>query len=167
MTDTPTHEETVARFWSRVDQYGGPDACWPYLGALHKNTGYGQFWAHGKNVTAHKFAFTCTKGPIPERKMVLHECDNKPCCNPGHLFSGTHQDNMDDMVAKGRVVTHRGEQHVKSKLTAEIVREVREIYVPRDPEFGGRALARKYNVSQSTMQLALKGLKWAHVGKAA
>lgn len=92
--------EQVTRFWSRVDRSGGERSCWPWIGYRDK-WGYGGFTRFRK-LLAHRVAWTIANGPIPDDMLVLHHCDNPPCCNPGHLFVGTHQDNMDDMAKKGR-----------------------------------------------------------------
>lgn len=39
--------------------------------------------------------------------MALHTCDIRHCVNEDHLYEGTHQDNMDDMVRRGRSLTGR------------------------------------------------------------
>lgn len=36
---------------------------------------------------------------------ALHTCDNRACVSEDHLYEGTHQDNMDDMVRRGRSLT--------------------------------------------------------------
>lgn len=93
------------RFWSKVAKAGAND-CWPWLGSQQKPMGYGHWtwWdgERGRSTTAHRKAWQLTNGPIPEGMMVLHSCDNPPCCNPAHLWLGTHADNMADKVAKGR-----------------------------------------------------------------
>lgn len=49
-------------------------------------------------------AYELTKGHIPAGMIVMHTCDNPPCCNPSHLVLGTQAENLADMRAKGRGV---------------------------------------------------------------
>lgn len=86
------------RFWVKVDTSG---ECWEWAASKFR-TGYGQFTINGHPVSAHRFAYMDTFGPIPHGLMVRHSCDNRLCCNPRHLSLGTAQDNMDDKVSRGR-----------------------------------------------------------------
>lgn len=119
------------RFWALVDRSGGPDACWPWLGATDKTRiGYGLFTIRrkedvpqglttrqaGHTYLAHRVAYVLTIGPIPDGQEVLHKCDNPPCCNSeAHHFTGTTLDNIADRVMKGR--SCHGEDHDSAKLT--------------------------------------------------
>ena len=72
-----------------------------YQGAKSKR--YGVFYIGSrKSIGAHRYAWSLANGPIPDGMFVCHKCDNPPCCNPDHLFIGTHDDNMRDMAKKGR-----------------------------------------------------------------
>jgi len=66
-------------------------------------SGYGQKYINGKRYRTHRLAWEWAYGPIPEGILVLHHCDNPPCCNPNHLFLGTQSDNMRDCAKKGRL----------------------------------------------------------------
>ena len=65
-------------------------------------TGVKAFAIAGRPLRAHRMAYEVAKGDIPEGMHILHSCDNPKCCNPAHLRPGTHQENMDDMQARGR-----------------------------------------------------------------
>jgi len=93
--------DPVARFWAKVDRRG-PDECWPWLGCLRDQKGYGSFFDGTRNVPAHRYAFSLAGGVIPDGHDLLHSCDTPACVNHAHLSVGTHKENMADMVEKGR-----------------------------------------------------------------
>jgi hypothetical protein len=102
-----TPEQFSAAFWAKVDDSAGPDACWPWTGALFRpgprgyGMNYGRIKRNRRTLHAHRVAWELAHGPTGEL-FVLHKCDNPPCCNPAHLFLGTAADNMADKVRKGR-----------------------------------------------------------------
>ncbi len=92
------------RFWKKVVKHEG---CWGWTGATSR--GYGKL-GKGRggegSVYAHRVSYEIHYGPISDDIDVLHKCDNPPCTNPEHLFSGTAKDNAQDMVRKGRHVSN-------------------------------------------------------------
>lgn len=161
------HKGQPAEFWAKVDKSGGPDACWPWTGARWTIRPYGHLERNGHKIKAHRYSWELTHGPIPTGLQVCHLCDNPPCCNPTHLFLGTQQDNMDDMVSKGRHKngsrTHpeamlRGERHPRAILTASQVAEIRARYIPF--EVTQSRLAREYGVSQGAISFVIRGTTW-------
>jgi hypothetical protein len=91
---------------------------------------------------------------------VLHSCDNPPCHNPDHLFLGTHQDNADDKMAKGRWRGGdcKGEKNSNSKLTWKKVEEIRARYIPG--VVTQAVLAKEYGVSVPQISYIVNNKKW-------
>ena len=110
------------RFWEKVEKRD-PDQCWTWTASLYGG-GYGHFW-DGYHVAAHVFSWLIHRGKIPSGMCVLHECDNRKCVNPSHLFLGDHPINMNDMAAKGR--SAKGIDNGRAKLNAAKVRKIRKM----------------------------------------
>lgn len=90
-------------FWKKINKSGD---CWEWMGALNRPGGYGRINvnADGKTlpIRAHRLSYMIHYGSIPDGLCVLHKCDNPRCCNPNHLFLGSHSNNSNDKVIKGR-----------------------------------------------------------------
>ena len=97
------HLVVMKDFWQNVDIMG-QDECWPWTGYSGDHRGYGRFWDTELKcrVGAHRIAWSFVNGEIPDGMHICHVCDNPPCCNPSHLFSGSAKDNSDDSVRKKR-----------------------------------------------------------------
>lgn len=149
------------RFWSKVD-VRGPDDCWEWQAGI-KSTGRGMFSIGRKNIQAHRMAWELTNGEIPGDLQVLHTCDNGKCCNPNHLYIGTHLDNMRDKVVRHRCNSLKGESDPKHKLTEAQVRFIRAHYKPFDREYGQGGLARMFNIPRTAVQAVIDRRNWKHI----
>jgi hypothetical protein len=78
--------------------------------------GYGRVSARpGGKQLAHRFAWSVRHGPIPAGAIVCHRCGERRCVNPGHLFLGARQVNMDDLKTKrprGASAADTGRLHI-------------------------------------------------------
>jgi hypothetical protein len=147
----PSHqiENTLwNRFWLLVD-VGSPNECWNWEGSSTK--GYGNF----EGSKAHRISYKLQHGEFDPKLDVLHKCDNPSCVNPKHLFLGSHIQNMQDMVNKGRSV--RGEDCSFHKLTEQTVKEIRIKSANGQSSY---SLAREYEVDPKTIRSAVNKKTW-------
>lgn len=60
------------------------------------SSGYGKFYCNGKTYGAHRLAFLLANGEWPE--VCCHKCHNRKCVRPYHLYNGTHESNVIDLM---------------------------------------------------------------------
>jgi len=147
--------------WSKVDKRG-EDECWEWLG--YKNhQGYGRTWINDVGYYAHRVIYNLAypntislNAPKSSSNsgFLLHTCDNPSCCNPKHLFVGTHADNMADKVAKGRQNKFPTDSGPRCKLSMDQAREARQL---RKEGASVKSLAEKFGLSLPSMKTLLRG----------
>ncbi len=114
--------------------------------------GYGTISVGGKTRAAHRVAYALANGSIPKGLVVRHTCNNPLCVNPVHLSIGTHQDNMNDMVAAGRAAIGSGRKLSDEKIAMIVGMRIRGATQ--------QAIADEFDVSLKTVQLILNNHTW-------
>jgi hypothetical protein len=145
---------TWTDFWNLVRK---SKRCWLWTGVVDRD-GYGIYRMRGHQSRAHRFSWVFANGAIPPGLWVLHKCDNPSCVRPDHLFLGTHRDNMDDMIAKGR--TRMGEGMTHAKLTGRDVRDIRSRYAAGETQ---ESIARAFNIDRSNVSIITLRKGWRHI----
>lgn len=157
MTRLYVKGDPAKRFWARVQKKGAND-CWPWAGATD-SLGYGRIKLdnRARSVLVHRFSWHLAFGKWPA-DCLLHRCDNPTCVNPRHLFEGSRKDNVDDMIAKGRMP--RGAKRGHAKLTDEKVKRIL-LFIA-----AGRSctsIAKRYSVARNVIRGIKSGTRWKHV----
>lgn len=139
-------------FWNYVDRTPKADDCWPWTRYIDRE-GYGRAVARkpGQSPLAHRHAWILSRGSIPKGSHVLHSCDNPACCNPAHLFLGTHQDNMKDRNKKRRFY---------AKLTEDDVRKIRRAH---ESGLSQTQLAKAFGTTPSNISLICNKINWRNI----
>lgn len=142
-------EAEIARFWSRVDKSGGPDACWPWTAGCFQPSGYGH---HKCCNGAHLFAAT--------NQENIADRDHK-----GRVASGdrngsrTHPERLRRSARPGCI--SRGMANGSSKLTDADVLEIRRLY--REGFGSQQRIADIFGVSQVLVGNIVRLENWTHV----
>lgn len=144
------------RFWAKVHVVADANSCWEWQASVHK-FGHGQFSYCGKPITAHRFAYLLVHKALAP--VIRHTCDNPRCIRPAHLLGGTHQDNVQDRVNRGRTRTGHvlGEAHANAKLTEAQVR-----YIKASDKTGPQ-LALELGVDHTVVYGIRNGKRWKWV----
>ncbi len=157
-TNKPGHPKRLAseRFHNLYKKM--PSGCWFWLGYL-RPAGYGMITDDGGTAQyAHRFSWILHFGLIPINLFVCHKCDNPRCVNPEHLFLGSAQDNLDDMVKKGRSV--KGIMQWEAKLDENKVIEIRELATKGSSH---TELSLRFGISRRQINNVVKRRAWRHI----
>lgn len=127
--------------------------CWTWRGKLNK-WGYGVFHAGANGeyayIPAHRAAYLYKHGALPDDMEVLHDCNNRRCVNPHHLFLVPHDETNRDLLRKKS----------EAMLTAAEVEYIKE----RINEGKNNAeLARQFSVVPQAICNIRRGRNWTWV----
>lgn len=160
---TPYDVKFLIKLFSNITVGATRRGCWIWEGYRDVD-GYGSFSYRKVPARVHRLIWILLYGAIPDGMCICHKCDVPACCNPKHLFIGTHADNVADRHKKGR--DYRGNKqgnYVKgskvhsAKLTEAQVREIREL------KLSHTETAELYGVSRYTVGLIRSNRLWRHV----
>ena len=134
-------EADRVRFWEKVLQTKSIHECWLWQAATCK--GYGAIgWRDAGVISAHRVAYGLRHNTdLQTSDEIMHLCNNPRCCNPYHLYKGTHAENM---------------EHTEL-FSPEQVRYIRTC------KNSARSLAKDFNCSHTTINKIRSGRRYSSI----
>lgn len=80
------------RFWKKVNIKSNEE-CWNFKNCDNK---YGTFKLKNNTYVSNRIAFLFSYNYL--NNIICHSCNNKACCNPRHLYSGSYSNNTQDHI---------------------------------------------------------------------
>lgn len=145
------------RIMSKIDIHG-LEECWLWTGAKFK-AGYGRINSGGKFLRSNRVVWELFNGKIPPGMCICHTCDTPSCCNPKHLFLGTHKDNAQDCLIKGRMNPSKGEGRYNAKLSEAQALEI----ISSNGRVSDKEFSKLFSVHPATVRAIRTGMRWKHL----
>lgn len=142
--------ETVFQYCT-IDPTTG---CWNWTRYCDKN-GRPTVEHRCRTYYAYRFVYALFKKPTPDGILACHTCDNPRCVNPEHVFPGTHADNTQDAISKGRFRSGN-----IRKLVPDQVREIRRL---REGGAAYEEIAPSFNIHPHTAYAICARKTWQKV----
>jgi len=127
-----TKKRKLTDIFRYIDMHSGNQlVCWEWRGNVDTR-GRPQFSLDGKKHIAYRVVYELTQGvTLTPDVMLLHQCDNKICCNPTHVREGDHKTNMQEMCERERHgMPHHAVRNIKKLLEAgkQTHQQIAELY---------------------------------------
>lgn len=151
-TVTPYYVIKFLRSFQKAER-----GCWIWVGAKDNN-GYGRFTVKRKNILAHRLSYLLYYQTLPSDLFVLHSCDNPSCISPFHLSLGTQLENMQQAKQRNRMAL--GAKCASTKLLESEVMEIKSLLREKVSQ---AEIAKRFNVTPSTISLINSGKNWAYI----
>lgn len=123
--------------------------------------GYLRTQFDGKTRTVHRVIASAFIPVVPGKDYVNHMDGNKQNNNVSNLEWCTFSENLRHAYAAG-LKTSRGIHNGRHRLSEDDVSYIRKNYIPRDPTYGGKAMASRFGVAHQTISAVAKGQNWSY-----
>ena len=121
--------------------------------------GYLRTQFDGKSRTVHRVIATTYIPAEPDKPFVNHKDGDKQNNHVSNLEWCTRSENMKHAYAHN-LKSSDGIKNGRNKLSYEEVSFILENYIPRDKEYGAKALAKQFGVAHQTISAVVSGQNW-------
>lgn len=128
--------------------------------SVYMDGDYPAIFLDGKNQHVHRLEWEKYNGSIPTGCVVHHKDGDKCNWEISNLELLSRGGHLDHHRCDHRRSHLRGNNALHRTLSQSDVDYIRSVYVKYDKEFGGRALANRFNVTEACISAIIHGKNW-------